>query len=70
MAHTFYCSTNLGDELEEWLYYGIETGLKMNHGSFTYTDDNYHDIPSGKYYTTIVHFADGTMTMTEVKQKN
>lgn len=70
MAHTFYCSTNLGDELEEWLYYGMETSLKMNYGSFTYTPDNYDAIPQGKYYTTIIHFADGTMTMTDVKQKN
>ena len=72
-AHTFYSSTNLGnskEKLEDWLYYGIETGLKMNTGSFTYTDDNYDAVPSGMYYTTIVHFADGTMSMTDVKQKN
>ena len=37
--------------------------------SFTYSDDNLSEIPSGTYYTTIVHFADGTVLMSEVKQK-
>ena len=35
----------------------------------TYGDDKIKDIPSGYYYTTIVHFADGTTLMGEVKQK-
>ncbi len=37
--------------------------------SFTYGMDNIRDIPSGYYYTTIVHFADGTTLMSDVKQK-
>ena len=26
-------------------------------------------VPEGAYYTTIFHFADGTIVMTEIKQK-
>ena len=26
-------------------------------------------VPQGNYYTTVVHFADGTVLMTDVKQK-
>ena len=35
----------------------------------TYSLDNYNCIPEGFWYTTIFHFADGTVVMTDIKQK-
>ena len=35
----------------------------------TYKWKNLDEIPIGCYYTTIVHFADGTVVMTDIKQK-
>lgn len=69
LVHTFYCSKNLGDKAEDWLYYGTETGVASNDGSFTYTKDHLNDVPRGKYYATVIHFADGSLLMTDVKQK-
>ncbi|WP_191014082.1 hypothetical protein [Treponema zioleckii] len=69
LAHTFYCSKNLGNSAEEWLYNGIETGVVQKIGTFTYTSDNLSGVPVGKYYTTVIHYADGTLEMTGVKQK-
>ena len=78
-VHTRYCSKNLtepGDLSKkaayEWEARAQETGIVYNDGStmtFSYTDDNLAGVPSGYYYTTICHFADGTVVMSEVKQK-
>ena len=68
-AHTMYCPHNLGDTEQAWLNSGYETGLVMKKKSFTYSYDNIKPVPAGYYYTTIVHFADGTTLMTPVKQK-
>ena len=68
-AHTMYCPHNLGDTEQAWLNSGYETGLVMKKKSFTYSYDNTSAVPAGYYYTTIVHFADGDVKMTEVKQK-
>ena len=46
---------------------GLEIGLVMKLQSFTYSYDYLDDVPHGYYYTTIVHFADGTMMMTPVQ---
>ena len=69
-AHTLYCPRDLGDTAEAWLNGGLETGLVMKQKSFTYSYDNTAGVPDGYYYTTIIHFADGTTLMTDVKQKN
>ena len=37
--------------------------------SYTYSYDNAAEVPSGYYYTVIVHFADGTTVMSDVRQK-
>lgn len=78
-VHTRYCSKNLTepgdlskDAAYEWEARAQETGIVYNDGStmtFSYTDDNLAGVPSGYYYTTICHFADGTVVMSEVKQK-
>ena len=78
-VHTRFCSKNLTepgnlskDAAYEWEARAQETGIVYNNGStmtFSYTDDNLDDVPSGYYYTTICHFADGTVVMSEVKQK-
>jgi hypothetical protein len=65
-----------------WENEGAETGLKIVNdytinlnepapGVLTgnYGKDNLKLVPSGAYYTTIFHFADGDVVMTEIKQK-
>ena len=74
LAHTMYCSRKLSDgtsseDIATWENMAMETGVVEQSSNFTYGNDNYKSIPSGYYYTTIVHFADGTTLMTEVKQK-
>ena len=79
-VHTLYSSKNLTqtgnftkeEAALEWETRAQETGLVYNDGTgitFSYTDDNLAGVPSGYYYTTICHFADGTVVMSEVKQK-
>ncbi len=67
-VHTLYCPNKLADSPEAWLNGGVETGLVMKQKSFTYSYENLSGVPDGYYYTTIVHFADGTMLMTDVKK--
>ena len=69
-VHTMYCPFNLGDHAQDWLNSGYETGLVMKNKSFTYSYDNASEVPGGYYYTTVVHFADGSTFMTPVQQKN
>lgn len=69
LIHTFYCSTNLGDDDEMWLNHGIETGIVTETSNFTYFNDYIKEISSGKFYKTIIHFADGTQLSTDVKVK-
>lgn len=74
LAHTMYCSRKLSDgtsseDIATWENMAMETGVVEQSSNFTYGNDKYDTIPSGYYYTTIVHFADGTTLMTEVKQK-
>lgn len=74
LVHTMYCSRKLSDgtsaeDIATWENMAMETGIVEKSSNFTYGNDNYDAIPSGYYYTTIVHFADGTTLMTEVKQK-
>ncbi|MBR0486895.1 MAG: hypothetical protein IJJ70_04210 [Treponema sp.] len=73
LVHTFYCSRNLGDSNEnsykQWLSHGIETSIQVEEETFTYTNENFKEIPAGAYYTTVAHFADGTVLMTPVLQK-
>ena len=51
---------------------GYQPEPTINESAFktrTYGLDNYSDIPDGYWYTTIFHFADGTIVMTDIKQK-
>ncbi len=76
-AHTMFSKfklteTNTVADSHTWEGRGAETGLVYNDasaGNFSYTDENYEDIPESCYYTTIFHFVDGTTVMTPVKQK-
>ena len=69
-----YCSsqltkTNTPADAEIWEMRAIETGIAYSDGSqFSYTDKYLSEIPEGFWYTTIVHFADGTVIMGEVTQ--
>ncbi|MBR5402193.1 MAG: hypothetical protein IK102_10330 [Treponema sp.] len=69
MAETLYCSTNLGTEAKEWVNKAIVAGVDQGTSSFTYKEP-LDKIPSGKYYTTIIHFVDGSMLMLPVKVKD
>lgn len=79
-AHTMYCKDKLTETTEPedaliWEAKGYETGLfaikasEICLGSFTYSNSNLNKVTPGWYYTTIFHFADGTIVMTEIKQK-
>ncbi len=71
-VHTIYCRCNLGENPEDWMGYeykcGFELGAIIKQKSFTYSNDYIDQVPSGYYYTTIVHFADGSMMMTPVEK--
>ncbi len=74
LAHTMYSRNKISetateDDILKWEMNGIETGLLIRTSTFTYGNENLSDIPTGYYYTIIVHFADGTKCMSEVKQK-
>ena len=75
-CHTLYSklkitSTSGESEAMEWEARGQETGLVVSADGkgFTYRDSNLKDIPAGCWYTTICHFADGTVLMSDVQQK-
>ena len=73
-AHTLYSTkklteTNTAADITKWENKGTETGIKISTTNFTYGTENLSGVPSGCYYTTVVHFRDGTKLMTEVKQK-
>lgn len=70
------------DAATVWETKGTETGLIIypsiiednQFNADAYYTKNYdltklNEIPVGNYYTTIVHFADGTVAMTDIKQK-
>ncbi|MCR4900675.1 MAG: hypothetical protein K5907_07670, partial [Treponema sp.] len=60
-------------DIDEWEARGMELGIVYNNGSngsYTYSDTNFEAVPSGWYYTTIVHFADGSAIMSDVQQKD
>ena len=74
LVHILYYMDKLtdttdGDAYKTWESRAVETGLEIKSESFTYEKKQYKDIPSGYWYTTIVHFADGTVVMTDIKQK-
>lgn len=70
LVHTFYSTVDLGS-LQSWLNQGIEVDVHqygwMNaEGSVNYIPP-LEKIPQGKYYTTIIHYADGSMENSAVK---
>lgn len=75
LVHTYYSSKNLNDfytddeDVKTWYSKGIEitgenTVVTEYSSDFSY-DIPFDKVPSGNYYTTIVHFADGTAKMTD-----
>ena len=82
-VHTMYSNEKLTESrtVENaaaiWETRGLETGMVTfthpGNGSTlnkTYELKNLNKVPSGYYYTTIAHFADGTSVMTDIKQKD
>ena len=77
-CHTLYStrkitSTASAQDALEWEAQAQETGLVVNDStenrSFTYANVNLEGVPAGNWYTTICHFADGTVLMSEVQKK-
>ncbi len=74
-VHTMYWKENLGNSPSYWETRGIERGEKLDTAKykrdFTYsvTDEM---VPAGKgyWYVVVAHFADGSVIMTDPKQKN
>ncbi|MBR4789451.1 MAG: hypothetical protein IK024_01015 [Treponema sp.] len=74
LVHTMFCpkkltQTNTEEDASVWETHGAETGIVVENSNFSYTDANLDEIPKDYYYATIFHFADGTVVMSEVKQK-
>lgn len=84
LIHTMYSNEKLTesryveDAASIWETRGLETGLvAFNYSQATdgaalnktYELKHLNEIPSGFYYTTIIHYADGTVIMTDIKQK-
>ena len=67
-AHTMYCPRNLGDKSEDWENIGMEAKLLMRSNTFSYAIP-LTEIPENYYYVVVIHYADGTVYMTDVKQK-
>ncbi|MBR5402194.1 MAG: hypothetical protein IK102_10335 [Treponema sp.] len=68
LVHTFYCEKDL-ETVQNWLSCGIEVKVEQVYNDYTYTVP-LDKIPDGKYYITIVHYADGTTDKTTTKYKN
>lgn len=74
LIHTMYCEkklteTNTKQDIAIWETKGFETGFMIQSGDYSYTKENYREIPTGYYYTTIFHLPDGETIMTPIKQK-
>ena len=74
-CHTLYStrkitSGNTEKDALEWEAQAQETGIVVseNGSGFTYKNTNLDGVPSGDWYTTICHFADGTVLMSPVEQ--
>lgn len=66
--HTLYSAKNLQNDKDAWASFAFEVQSEYTEENMTYSEDT-SKIPAGSYYTTVVHFADGTSIMTDVKQK-
>lgn len=78
LIQTVYNYRNLGDDVSDWETLGVEPtepGAVRQYGQ----DNKYNEakfvipidyIPNGRWYTVIVHFADGTSKMLEPRYKN
>ena len=74
LVHVLYCPKKLTEtsspsDAQVWINKGIDLNPKTGSTTFTYGAENYEDVQDGFWYTTIVHFADGTMAMGEIFQK-
>ncbi len=67
-VRVLYSKTNWGDDADLWGTRGFETDCRVENETFTYTP-NIREVPSGYYYCTVVHFADGTSVMGTVLKK-
>lgn len=65
--------TVLKEDYQVWEALGSERGLKILNADFTEGTASYYapesEIPDGYTYVTIIHFADRTVVMTDVKEK-
>ena len=74
LCHTMFAptkltETNTTEDAYVWESTGMETGIMVKDSMFSYSNDLTDGVPEGFYYATICHFADGTILMSDVKQK-
>lgn len=67
-VRVLYSKTDWGEDADLWGTRGFETDCRVESSTFTYIPDT-SKVPSGYYYCTVIHFADGTSTMGEVYKK-
>ena len=73
-AHVVYypsklTQTNKVSDIPIWETKGCEENFILSSENFTYGEDKFEYIPDGMYYAVIVHFADGSKAMSEIRQK-
>ena len=68
MSHTMVSKTDLGNDYYQWEKNGVIFNTYLSEKSYNY-EIPLDEIKKGYFYTVITHFADGTVLMTDVKQK-
>lgn len=73
LVMTYWSSENYGYEIQDWEAFGVQTNLmyisaknpvtQKYEETLKYYTINYDEIPMGKYFVVIAHFADGTSLM-------
>jgi hypothetical protein len=67
MVQTLYCSVNQESALL-WASRGVELKVETALSSFTY-EVPYDEVPEKSFYVSVIHYADGTLKMTDVTFK-
>lgn len=73
LVMTYWSSENYGYSIEDWEAFGVQSNIMYISAKYSSTNEyaetvkyytvNYDEIPMGKYFVIVVHFADGTSLM-------
>lgn len=74
LVMTYWSSENYGYEIQDWEAFGVQSNIMYISAKNSQTNEyeetvkyytiNYDEIPMGKYFVVIAHFADGSALMT------